>query len=74
MIYWKQKRCGVISIAYLPLASKPEAGDKINALLQFIIFVRLINEGTANVSVCCIFVIYLQCCQNATGSVEWQDD
>jgi hypothetical protein len=56
------------------LVSKPEVGDKINALLQFIILVRLINEGTANISVCSLSAIYLQRCQTTTGSVKWQDD
>jgi hypothetical protein len=46
-------------------------GDKINALLQFIILVRLINEETANVRVSSLLAIYLQRCQTATGSVKW---
>jgi hypothetical protein len=49
-------------------------GDKIKAVLQFIILARLINEETANVSVCSLFAIYLQRCKTATGSVMWQDD
>jgi hypothetical protein len=56
------------------LVSKPEVGDKINAVLQFIILVRLINEETANVSVRFLFAIYLQRCHTATGRVIWQDD
>jgi len=56
------------------LVSKPEVGDKTNALLQFIILLRLIDEETANVSVCSLFAIYLQRCQTANGSVKWQDD
>jgi hypothetical protein len=52
------------------LVSKPEVGDKINALLQFIILVRFINEETVDVSVCSLFAIYLQRCHTAIGSVK----